>query len=188
MSNTPPKWKIIEKEKLMSCRVFEMYRHRCQHPVDNREADFFVIDSVNWVNVVPITANNEIVLVRQYRYGSDELSWEIPGGLIDPGEEPLEAALRELREETGYTEKTAVIVGNCYPNPAILTNKCTFVLANGVEKTADQKFDEHEDIEVGLFPWENIDSFLSDPANGLFHSLTINAIYFAKQYLISNNR
>jgi 8-oxo-dGTP pyrophosphatase MutT (NUDIX family) len=177
--NLPPKWDVTEKEKLMSCRVFEMYRHHCIHP-DKREGDFYVIESVDWVNVVPITPQGELVVVNQYRYGSQSLSWEIPGGLIDPGENAMDAGLRELREETGFTEKSAQVIGECYPNPAILTNKCTFLIAEGVEKTVEQKFDEHEDILVDLVPWKEIDSFVLK--NGLFHSLTINAIYFAKQY------
>ena len=93
----------------------------------------------------------------------------------------MEAGLRELREETGYTEKSAAIIGSCYPNPAILTNQCTFLIAEGCKKTVEQSFDEHEDIVVDLIPWNEIDNFIQK--NGLFHSLTINAIYFAKQYI-----
>ena len=99
----PAHWEVLSEKHIADCKVFEIYEERCRHPVDGREGDFYSIASADWVNTIALTQEKELVMVRQYRFAIRGLSWEIPGGLIDSGESPIKAGLRELREETGYT-------------------------------------------------------------------------------------
>ena len=92
----PTRWTALETEFLQDCAVFSVSRTLSESPRTGDRHDFFRIDSADWVNVVPITATGEIVMVRQYRHGSREITLEIPGGMVDPGETPAQAAGREL--------------------------------------------------------------------------------------------
>lgn len=92
-------------------------------PEKQRNGDFIVLDSYQWVNIIPITAQREVILVEQYRHGSDSIELEIPAGLIEPGEAPINAAMRELKEETGYvSNEECIALGRSAPNPAFLNN------------------------------------------------------------------
>ena len=110
--------------------------------------NFFVLESGDWVNVLPITPSGQVLLVRQYRHGTKEVTLEIPGGLVDPGQTPEQAGARELLEETGYTCSELKLLGRVRPNPAILDNWCYSYLAEGVEKVAEKELDEAEDLEL----------------------------------------
>jgi 8-oxo-dGTP pyrophosphatase MutT (NUDIX family) len=107
------------------------------------EGDFFVLDTNSWVNVLAVTPNKELVLVRQFRFGTQEFSLEPPGGVIEKGEDPIVAGLRELEEETGYVGEDATLIGTARPNAAILSNQCYFVLVENVMQTAELAFDQH---------------------------------------------
>src|SRR5690606_1193995 len=141
------KWSLESESVVASCRVFDLVSRRCRHPSRGSEDEFFVLKARDWVNVLPVTPDKRLVMVRQYRFGVQEFSWEIPGGVMDPGEEPLEAGLRELLEETGYSPRRARLLGRISPNPAILDNVCHFVLAEDVELSAGTAWDEHEELE-----------------------------------------
>ena len=97
----PARWQILDDVLLRECRVWDLRQRRYRHPVSGKEGDFFYIDSRDWAVVVARTESGAFVLVRQFRWGSDALSWELPGGIVDEGEDPVAAGLRELREETG---------------------------------------------------------------------------------------
>src|SRR5688572_17208927 len=109
-----------------------------------------------WANVLALTKNKEAVLVKQYRHGVQDVLLELPGGIVDNDENPLEGARRELLEETGYAASDIVEVGKLYPNPAIQSNIMYCFLALDVEKVAVQKLDESEDIEVHLVPLDEL--------------------------------
>jgi 8-oxo-dGTP pyrophosphatase MutT (NUDIX family) len=130
------------------------------------EKDFFKLDFPRWVNIVACTERKEIVLIRQYRFGSDRIELEIPGGAVNDGEPPLEAGLRELLEETGYAGDNGRIIGKVCPNPAIQDNFCYTVLVENVKKVAEPTLDEMEDIEVLTLS--------EDATFALIHNGTIN--------------
>jgi 8-oxo-dGTP pyrophosphatase MutT (NUDIX family) len=120
------------------------------------EHDFYVIESRDWINIIPITADHQVVMVRQYRHGSREVTLEIPGGLVDSGDTPETAAARELLEETGYQAAEYVKIGATNPNPAIFNNRCYTFLARNVARVRDPMPDQTEDIEVVLIPLSDI--------------------------------
>ena len=102
-----------------------------RHPVRGTEKEFIVAHAPDWVNVVAVTPEGKIVLVRQFRFGSNALSLEVPGGVMEEGEDPIAAGVRELSEETGYGGGKARLLGSVHPNPAIQDNRCHFVLVEG---------------------------------------------------------
>lgn len=111
-----------------------------------------VIEAPDWVNVVAVTTDEQVVLVRQFRFGTWSNTLEIPGGMVDPGEDAATAALRELEEETGYRAARLVPLGRCHPNPALFSNQLHTFLAEGCLKVHEGKQDGSEDIEVVLAP------------------------------------
>jgi 8-oxo-dGTP pyrophosphatase MutT (NUDIX family) len=119
----PQAWRELMRATVADCRVFSVERSTVASPVDARRHEFYRVRSPDWVQILPITAAGEAVLVRQYRHGCQRLTLEIPGGLLDEGEHPAEAALRECLEETGYRATTAVSLGIVSPNPALFTNR-----------------------------------------------------------------
>ncbi len=135
-----------------------------------------MLHSPDWVNVIALTAERRMVLVRQYRHGSGDFSLEIPGGLVDAGEEPVEAGIRELREETGYIGRRARRIGLVYPNPAIQDNRCHLVLIEDARPAAEVDWDGHEELETVLVDVEK--AFSLARKGGITHSLVIDALFF----------
>ena len=113
---------------------------------------FSLIDAGDWVNVIALTTDERVVMLRQYRPGIDRVCLEIPGGMIDPGEDPLAAGLRELAEETGYTGGHAELIGKVAPNPAIQNNALYTVLVTGVTLTQPPEPDPGEVLAVHTAP------------------------------------
>ena len=175
MNEIPKKWELIEERLHAKCRIFEVRSQHFKHPKDGREGDFYVLKTSDWVNVLALTAEKEIVMVRQFRYGSRELSLETPGGVIEKGEDPVVAGLRELREETGFAGGSARLLSECRPNSAILSNRCHFVLAENVKKVAEVDFDPNEEIETVLMPIAEISDRVR--SGEISHSLALNAIF-----------
>ena len=172
----PAHWEVLSEKHIADCKVFEIYEERCRHPVDGREGDFYSIASADWVNTIALTQERELVMVRQYRFAVRGLSWEIPGGLIDPGESPMEAGLRELREETGYTGENTRIIAHCSPNPAIIRNRCHFVLVENVRQTLGVELDANEEIEVRIVPIAEVLDWARNMK--LQHTLSLNALFY----------
>ncbi len=149
-------WPIQSTREGPDLRLFRVRFDALQHPQDHRDFEATVLETPDWANIVAVTSSRQIVLVRQFRFGSREVSLEIPGGLVDPGENPLEAAQRELREETGYTGDRWTSLGCVQPNPAFHTNRCHHFLAQDVEPTDGQSLDPFEDVEVVTSPVEEV--------------------------------
>src|ERR1041384_7688331 len=123
-------WPKRGSRTLGDFRIFTLRADVKVSPRTRQEHDFFVIDSVNWVNVIAVTPDQQLVMVEQYRHGSNTVELEIPGGMMDPGEtSPVATAVRELREETGYEGENARILGRILPNPAIMSNVCYTILS-----------------------------------------------------------
>lgn len=173
----PPHWDIIEDSLLQACRVWDLRARRYRHPKSGKEGEFYYLDSRDWAIVVARTVDGEIVLIRQFRWGSDELSWELPGGIIDEGEDPVEAGLRELKEETGYIAESGKLIGECRPNPAILNNYCRIIFADGCRPSGGgTDWDEHEEIEVRALPERTVMDWARDCKIG--HALALNGLFF----------
>ncbi len=171
----PEMWQILSSTREKAYRVFTMRTDRARSPRTGEAYDFFVIESSDWVNVIPVTRDNNVVLIRQYRHGVRDITLEIPGGLIDETDSPATAASRELREETGYREENIIPLGWVHPNPAIISNRCYTFVATNVAWEGSQQLDEKEDIEVVLYPLTEIPALIR--TGEISHSLVIAAFY-----------
>ncbi len=171
------KWKVLSRTNVLKTPVFEVYKEKTVCPRNDFCSDFYVIECPNsWVNVVAVTDSNEIVMIKQYRAGTKTVELEIPGGLIDIDESPLDAGIRELEEETGYIGEKASVIGKVCPNPALQGNICYTVLIEGASKKAELSLDEAEDIETLLMPVDDLDKIVL--SGEISHGLVLNALYF----------
>ena len=143
-------------------------------PLQHGKSTFYRLECPDWINVIPLRRDGMVVMVRQYRFGTDEDTIEIPGGQMDPEDgSPLESAKRELLEETGYGRGTWSELGWVHPNPAILTNRCHLYLAEDVEKIGEIHNDEHEHTEVELMELKEVTDAIRNGT--ITHGLVINA-------------
>lgn len=168
---TPPRWQKHGSERVSGHHIFELLRERVESPRNGRCFDAVVLESADWVNVIAVTEAGEYVLIRQYRFGTEVDTLEIPGGMIDPGELPLQAAARELREETGYDAARWTSLGRCAPNPAFQRNHLHTFLAEGCIRVGEQAQDPGEDIEVLLVSASEIDRLVR--SSELDHALVL---------------
>jgi len=149
-------WKCIRSGPSQSFRVFSIRTDTTLSPRTGSKHNFYVIETRDWINVIPLTDDHQVVMIKQYRHGSREVTLEIPGGLVDPGETPKKAAARELLEETGYDAEQWSKIGVVNPNPALFNNRCHTFLARNINRVTDPKPDQTEDIEVVLVPLAKI--------------------------------
>lgn len=169
-------WKIIESKSLYPGIRLD----RCELP-NGDVLDVQLLEYDDEIMVFALTRKQEVVLIRQYRHGVQKPILELPGGSVDEGENPLDAAKRELMEETGYASDTFIQVGLSSPNPAMYTNRIYSFLAMNVERVGKQSVQDAEGVEVLLIP---LDEFISMAKRGDFiHSLNINTLFFVLGYL-----
>ena len=144
-----------------------------ESPRTGNHHSFFLLDGSDWINVIAVTTDQMLVVVKQYRFGTSKFELEIPGGIMEKGESPIEAGVRELKEETGYTGINPEYLGCVDPNPAFQTNKCHTILIQNCEKVDTQNLDPGEDIEVKTISEQNIQKHID--RGTIRHSLVLSA-------------
>ncbi|MEI6289834.1 MAG: NUDIX hydrolase [Chloroflexota bacterium] len=178
-------WKVLE-----STRPRKYLRvDKCELPGGNI-IEKIILEFGTWITVVAITPQQEVVMIKQYRHGAGKVIWEFPAGVVDPGETPAEAALRELLEESGYAlpEDDNNRVSNRFfstgvisPNPDNHTNLIHTFLALDVQKISEQELDSNEEIDVYLVPLKEVIRMATE--GELLQSMQISALFFALQHL-----
>lgn len=173
-------WDRLSSRPVGDYRVFRVRQDRMRSLRSGIEHDFFVIEAPDWVNVVPVTATGQVVCIRQYRPGTDAVTLEVPGGMVDPGEAPQQAARRELREETGYDAEAWADLGAVAPNPALQDNRCHTVLARGAYRDGPQRLDGAEEIDVVLVDRADLPRLVAE--GQITHALVVVAFYLLDQH------
>lgn len=169
-------WEITPGEILLETPVVTISSGPVICKRSGREKDFYLFDFPDWVNVIARTPEQNITVIQQFRYGSRQDEIEIPGGMVDAGEDPLAAGCRELLEETGYVGENARIIGKVCPNPAIQNNLCYTVLVENVTKVTDPSLDDMEDIECWTASEQEVWQMLE--SGKINHGLVLNAMMF----------
>ncbi|MEM9667157.1 MAG: NUDIX hydrolase [Bacteroidota bacterium] len=173
-------WPLLESTPRGHFKVFDVREDLRQSPTTGRAHTFYVIESSDWVNIVPLTPDGRIVFVKQVRHATDEVTLEIPGGMVDAGEDPAKAARREMQEETGYDSAQIIPLGAVAPNPAILNNRCHTYLALEAHPVGPPQLDGAEEIQLThVDPAEVPGLILS---GGITHSLVVAAFYLFDQW------
>lgn len=179
MNKNDLSWTTNSEHKELDCRIFKV-KSVWREAAENRKGQFTIIDSPNWVTVLPIVKNSQgndcFLIVRQFRHGSASLTKEFPAGMVDEGENPIDAAIRELEEETGYRAGKITEIGSINPNPAFMSNSTFTFLAEDLKPSGAQNFDEHEMIDMELMPIKEV---AENIGRGMFNSaITIQAWFW----------
>jgi ADP-ribose pyrophosphatase len=169
-------WQKIGSKPVGDFRIFTVRSDQKVSPRTGAKHDFYIIDCVDWVNVLALTPQRELVMVEQYRHGSNTIELEIPGGIMDASDaSPVETGVRELREETGYEGERARILGNVFANPAIMSNTSHVVLVENCERRHPPQFDSGEDLLTRLVPVDEIPTMVA--SGKIQHPLVVVALY-----------
>ncbi len=178
MAKGDESWTVSASRELADYRIFKALELSSLGP-HGKAGRFVVLDAPDWAVVVPVLERDGrrlVVAVRQYRHGAGVPMMEFPGGVVEPGEEPAEAARRELLEETGYAAASVERLGSCSPNPAFMRNAFHVFLATGLERAGEQSLDEHELVDVELVPEDELLAALGTPPWS--HALMLTAGFY----------
>ena len=169
-------WAKLNSKPLANFRIFTVRSDEKVSPRTGLPHDFFILDCVNWVNVVAVTPDRQLVMIEQFRHGTNTVELEIPGGTMDAQDgSPLAAGLRELREETGYEAGQSQLLGQIFSNPAIMSNTCFTVLAQDCRLLHPTQLDSGEDLLTRLVPVSEIPDLVR--TGKIRHSLVVVALY-----------
>ena len=178
-------WKVLESQRLLD----DVRLDTCVLPGGN-VIKKMIMEFSAWATIVALTEKQEVVMIKQYRHGTGQVIWEFPGGVVDPGESPLDAARRELLEESGYGIRHAasqadasrwIKTGAVSPNPDNHTNLIHTFLVRDVEKLSHQNLDDTEEIDVYLVPLNEVIGMAKD--GKLLQSMQVSALFFALLHL-----
>ena len=170
-------WQKLSSKPAGDFRIFTIRTDQKVSPRTQQVHDVVVIDCVNWVNVIALTPERQLVMIEQYRHGSNTVELEIPGGMMDPGDASPEATgLRELREETGYEGENPRLIGQIFPNPAIMSNICFTVMVENCRCIHPVQFDHGEDLMTRLVPVAEVPEMVA--AGKIQRSLVVVALYY----------
>lgn len=172
-----PEWAIHERRLVADYKIFSLYQKQVRSPRTGEIREMLALHFPDWVMTLALTPQQEVVMVRQYRHGNERVCLELPGGLVDPDDSsPESSAQRELLEETGFTVSNIRLIGQCYPQPAILSNRCFFYLAEEAVQTREQDLDAGEDIEVLTVPLKDIRAKIENKE--IEHGMVLQAFFF----------
>ena len=173
-------WQVQSSEVIADCRIFKVRKDVSVNPRTDQPHEMFVLENPDWVNIIPLTADEQVVMVEQWRHGTQSVHLETPGGLIDDNESPEACGQRELLEETGFEAGNVVSLGTVHPNPAIQNNRQYYILATNCRRVKDPDLDHAEDVAVRLVPLADIPSLIQ--SGKITHSIVIGAFYWQDVY------
>ena len=173
----PRPWRRTHTGPETDFTILRIREDRFADPRDGSLHPRVILTAPDWVNVVALTPDRDALLVRQFRFGVEANSLEIPGGMVDAGETPGAAAARELEEETGFQAASWVSLGAVHPNPALQANRCHSYLALGCTPLPSGRPTTDEDIDVVRVPASSLERLIQEGT--ITHALVVNAVYFA---------
>ena len=176
-NHTVKRWEKRDSRFISDHRIFKIREDQVLNPRTGNQHNMVVLECPDWVNIIALTPDRDVVLVEQYRQGSETVELEIPGGMMDPGEKnPVATAVRELQEETGYTGENARIIGECFANPAIMNNRVHTILVENCRLTHTVQLDDGEDLVTHLVPANDLPQLVREQK--IQHSTIIAALHY----------
>lgn len=178
------KWKTLLTEQIFKSGLVTIDKDTCEMPDGRIMPGYYILRFPHWVNIVPITTQGEVVLIRQYRHATGKIHWEAPGGAVHHGEDPSLGAARELREETGYVSENLIPLAENHPNPALQDNLIFTYLALDCVDTGLQELDPYEEIQVDKIPLSQLEDKVR--SGEIDHTIVVASIFHALSYLRKN--
>jgi len=174
MSKAKKDWQILSETYLERFKIFSVKKSKRVNPRSGAEFEFLLMEGLNWADIIPITADGEIVLIKQFRHGTNSVTIEVPGGCVEAGEDPKLCAARELSEETGYVSDQIEHLGTIDANPAMQSMKLHVYLAKNAAKRSQPNLDPGEDIETLVVPLKK--AFDMIKSGEISHALIVAAL------------
>lgn len=173
-------WKKLSTEPLAEYRIFTIRQDVRRSPRTGNDHGFYVLEAPDWINIIPITPEGNVVFIHQFRHGTERITLEVPGGMVDESDyNPGEGARREMLEETGYDAEQIIHIGTVEPNPAFQNNRCHTYLALNAHWVQMPEFDGAEDIAVEEIPLTAVPNLIT--SGKITHALVICAFYYLDQ-------